>query len=59
MALQTPGNTQTTATAQYTHSTLLNPPTGQWLLQGGGKGNNFMHGMAHPAGDLKLRHHSH
>jgi len=31
----------------------------QWLPQGGGKGNNFMHGIARPAGDLKLRHHSH
>ena len=27
--------------------------------RGGDKGNNFMHGMARPAGDLKLRHHSH
>jgi len=36
-----------------------NPITGKWLPQGGGKGNNFMHGMARPAGDLKLRHHSH
>ena len=36
-----------------------NPPTGQWRLRGGGKGNNFMHGMARPAGDLKLYHHSH
>jgi len=26
--------------------------------QGGGKDNNFMHGMARPAGGLKLRHHS-
>jgi len=36
-----------------------NPPTGQWRPQRGGKGNNFMHGMVHPAGDLKMRHHFH
>ena len=36
-----------------------NPPTCQWLPKGGGRGNNFMHGMARPAGGLQLRHHSH
>ena len=58
-----PDKTQATTTAQYTHSTLLKssnrPMAATSRPRGGGNGNNFMHGMTRPAGDLKLRHHSH
>jgi len=53
-----PVNTQVITTAQYTHSTLLKS-SNRSMAGGGGKGNNFMHGMTRPAGDLKLHHHSH
>jgi len=51
-ARQTPGKTQATGTAQYTHSTLLKSSNRPMAAEGGGKGNNFMHGMARPAGGL-------
>jgi len=57
--LQTPGNTQATATIQFTLSTLLITSNQPMAAQGGGKGNNFMHGMERPAGDFELLHRTH
>jgi len=58
---ETSGNTQATATAQYTHSTLLKSSNWPMVAARRRQGQQLYawHGMARPAGDLKLRHHSH
>jgi len=58
--LKTPGHTQATATAQYTHSTMLKSSNGPIDAARRRQGQQlYIHGMTRPAGGLKLGHHSH
>jgi len=46
---ETPGNTQATATAHYTHSTLLKSSNRPMAATRRRQGHQIMHGMARPA----------